>query len=82
MGTMLEFFDADRSLQRRLYVSGDSLLVDELNEIPAHFDVIDAGVRHVGGTRLPAGRCLPFGLTVTMDGRQARNRWRCWRCRR
>ena len=27
-------------------------------------------VVHLGGTRLPAGRRLPFGLTVTMDGRQ------------
>lgn len=25
---------------------------------------------HLGGTRLPAGPRLPFGLTVTMDGRQ------------
>ena len=28
------------------------------------------GKIHLGGTRLPAGRRLPFGLTVTMDGRQ------------
>ncbi len=34
------------------------------------FDSIDVGVVHLGGTRLPAGRRLPFGLTVTMDGRQ------------
>ncbi|OBG26819.1 MBL fold metallo-hydrolase [Mycobacterium alsense] len=69
MGTMLEFVDADESV-RRLYVSGDTLLVDELNEIPARFDAIDVGMLHLGGTRLPAGRRLPFGLTVTMDGRQ------------
>jgi L-ascorbate metabolism protein UlaG (beta-lactamase superfamily) len=70
MGTMLEFVDAaDRSV-RRLYVSGDTLLVEELNEIPERFESIDAGVLHLGGTRLPAGRRLPFGLTVTMDGRQ------------
>lgn len=41
-----------------------------LKEIPARFDSIDAGLLHLGGTRLPAGRRLPFGLTVTMDGRQ------------
>ncbi|OBG27110.1 MBL fold metallo-hydrolase [Mycobacterium sp. E3198] len=69
MGTMLEFVAADRSV-RRLYVSGDTLLVEELDEIPVRFDSIDAGVLHPGGTRLPAGRRLPFGLTVTMDGRQ------------
>jgi L-ascorbate metabolism protein UlaG (beta-lactamase superfamily) len=69
MGTMLECVAADRSV-RRLYVSGDTLLVEELDEIPVRFDSIDAGVVHLGGTRLPAGGRLPFGLTVTMDGRQ------------
>ncbi|OBG70105.1 MBL fold metallo-hydrolase [Mycobacterium sp. E3339] len=70
MGTMVEFAGADGSPPRRLYISGDTLLIEELNEIPARFDRIDAGVLHLGGTRLPAGPRLPFGLTVTMDGRQ------------
>jgi L-ascorbate metabolism protein UlaG (beta-lactamase superfamily) len=68
MGSMLEFTDG--SVKRRLYVSGDTLLVDELREIPVRFESIDAGVLHLGGTRLPFGRHLPFGLVVTMDGRQ------------
>jgi L-ascorbate metabolism protein UlaG (beta-lactamase superfamily) len=68
MGSMLEF-DRDGHT-RRLYISGDTLMVDELNEIPLRFAAIDAGVLHLGGTRLPAGGRLPFGLTVTMDGRQ------------
>jgi L-ascorbate metabolism protein UlaG (beta-lactamase superfamily) len=55
---------------RRIYVSGDTLLIEELNEIPRRFDPIDAGILHLGGTRLPFGRHLPFGLTVTMDGEQ------------
>jgi hypothetical protein len=33
LGTMLEFASADRSV-RRLYVFGDTLLVEELEEIP------------------------------------------------
>ena len=70
MGTMLEFTSDDRSSRRRVYISGDTLLVEELNEIPARFDSIDVGLLHLGGTRLPAGGSLPFGLTVTMDGRQ------------
>jgi L-ascorbate metabolism protein UlaG (beta-lactamase superfamily) len=70
MGTMLEFASADRSARRRIYISGDTLLVEELKEIPIRFQTIDAGVLHLGGTRLPAGPRLPFGLTVTMDGRQ------------
>jgi L-ascorbate metabolism protein UlaG (beta-lactamase superfamily) len=68
MGSMIDF--SDGSARRRLYVSGDTLLVDELREIPVRFEAIDVGVLHLGGTRLPFGRHLPFGLTVTMDGRQ------------
>jgi L-ascorbate metabolism protein UlaG (beta-lactamase superfamily) len=70
MGTMVEFSTGDAGPRRRLYISGDTLLIEELNEIPARFDSIDVGVLHLGGTRLPAGPSLPFGLTVTMDGRQ------------
>jgi L-ascorbate metabolism protein UlaG (beta-lactamase superfamily) len=69
MGSMLEFSSPD-GRTRRLYVSGDTLLVDELKEIPVRFDAIDVGVLHLGGTRLPAGPRLPFGLTVTMDATQ------------
>ena len=68
MGSMIEFSDGATST--RLYVSGDTLYVDELREIPVRFESIDAGVLHLGGTRLPFGRHLPFGLTVTMDGQQ------------
>ncbi len=46
------------------------LLIDELADIPKRFGNIDAGIVYLGGTRLPAGRRLPFGLTVTMDGHQ------------
>jgi L-ascorbate metabolism protein UlaG (beta-lactamase superfamily) len=70
MGSMLEFGTTDNPLQRRLYVSGDTLLIDELGEIPLRFSAIEAGIVHLGGTRLPAGARLPFGLTVTMDGVQ------------
>jgi L-ascorbate metabolism protein UlaG (beta-lactamase superfamily) len=70
MGSMLEFVGLDDGSRCRLYISGDTLLVPELNEIPIRFSSIDAGVLHLGGTRLPAGSKLPFGLTVTMDGQQ------------
>ncbi|OMC31835.1 MBL fold metallo-hydrolase [Mycobacterium sp. GA-1841] len=67
MGSMIEFTDG--AATRRLYISGDTLFVDELREIPVRFSSIDLGVLHLGGTRLPAGPKLP-GLTVTMDARQ------------
>ena len=70
MGSMLEFGTVDSPDTRRLYISGDTLLIDELGEIPVRFDAIDAGILHLGGTRLPAGPRLPFGLTVTMDAEQ------------
>ena len=70
MGTMLEIGPVAGNVERRLYISGDTLLIDELAHIPTRFDTIDAGVLHLGGTRLPAGARLPFGLTVTMDGHQ------------
>jgi L-ascorbate metabolism protein UlaG (beta-lactamase superfamily) len=70
MGSMLEFATTDSSVRRRLYISGDTLLIEELSEIPLRFDAIEAGILHLGGTRLPAGARLPFGLTVTMDGVQ------------
>lgn len=70
MGSMLEFGSIHAAESRRIYVSGDTLLIDELGEIPVRFDAIDVGILHLGGTRLPAGSRLPFGLTVTMDAQQ------------
>ncbi|MGA5462839.1 MBL fold metallo-hydrolase [Mycobacterium sp. NPDC050041] len=69
MGSMLEF-SRTGDATRRLYISGDTLLVEELHEIPRRYPAIDAGLLHLGGTRLPFGRHLPIGLTVTMDGAQ------------
>ncbi|MGV0835707.1 MBL fold metallo-hydrolase [Mycolicibacterium thermoresistibile] len=69
MGSMIEVSGVDDEV-RRLYISGDTLVVEELDEIPRRFGAVDAGVVHLGGTRLPFGRHLPIGLTVTMDGRQ------------
>jgi hypothetical protein len=70
IGTALEFVTADRSVRRRLYVSGDTLLVKEPKEIPMRFDSVHAGVQHSGGATLPTWRRLPLGLTVTVNGRQ------------
>ncbi|MGS0686330.1 MBL fold metallo-hydrolase [Nakamurella sp. GG22] len=64
MGTMLELGTVAEPAQQRVYISGDTLLVDELNEIPVRFPDIDTGVLHLGGTTLPGG------LMVTMDAQQ------------
>jgi L-ascorbate metabolism protein UlaG (beta-lactamase superfamily) len=64
MGTMLEFFHGNGPVRLRVYISGDTLLVEELREIPQRYPDIDAAVLHLGGTRLPGG------LMVTMDASQ------------
>jgi L-ascorbate metabolism protein UlaG (beta-lactamase superfamily) len=63
MGTMLEFRHGAGPVQLRVYISGDTLLIEELRQIPDRYPEIDAAVLHLGGTRLPGG------LTVTMDAK-------------
>jgi L-ascorbate metabolism protein UlaG (beta-lactamase superfamily) len=62
MGSMLEFIQADQVLVR-LYISGDTLVFDELKEIRRRYAYLDQAVLHLGGTRA-------LGILVTMDGRQ------------
>jgi L-ascorbate metabolism protein UlaG (beta-lactamase superfamily) len=64
MGTMLEFAHASGPVQLRVYISGDTLLIEELRQIPDRYPHIDAAVLHLGGTTLPGG------LMVTMDATQ------------
>ena len=61
MGSLLEF-STPGAAPFTLYVTGDTLLVEEVREIPRRFPWIDAAVVHLGGTTLPGG------LVVTMDG--------------
>lgn len=62
MGTLLDLEAGEHRL--RLYVSGDTVMVEELREIPKRYGDIDVAVLHLGGTTLPGG------LVVTMDGLQ------------
>ena len=54
----------------RIYISGDTLMVDELKEIPKRLkdEKIDLMLVHLGGTTIP-GPSLPM-LMVTMDAKQ------------
>jgi L-ascorbate metabolism protein UlaG (beta-lactamase superfamily) len=64
MGSVLDWRPVDGNAPTmRLYVSGDTLLRDELREIPRRFPEIDLALLHLGGTRL-------FGVLLTMDARQ------------
>lgn len=54
----------------RVYISGDTLMVDELKEIPERYkdQNIDLMLVHLGGTTIPGPR-VPL-LMVTMDAKQ------------
>ncbi len=64
MGSLLELAAADGTPMCRVYITGDTLRVPELDEIPRRHPDIDTCVLHLGGTKLPGG------LMVTMDGEQ------------
>ena len=63
MGSMLDFQDTDGGRLLRMYITGDTLIHDELNEIPNRFPDVDLMVMHLGGTRV-------MGILVTMDDEQ------------
>jgi L-ascorbate metabolism protein UlaG (beta-lactamase superfamily) len=62
MGSVLDFETEGRRLVR-IYISGDTLVHDDLKEIPKRFPEIDLGLFHLGGTRI-------MGIMLTMDGEQ------------
>ncbi|MFI9150491.1 MBL fold metallo-hydrolase [Streptomyces sp. NPDC053367] len=64
MGSLLEFGPVGGPVGLRLYISGDTLVHDGLDEIARRFPAADLAVLHLGGTRLPGG------FVVTMDGAQ------------
>ncbi|KAL2871207.1 MBL fold metallo-hydrolase [Aspergillus lucknowensis] len=58
----------------RIYISGDTLLVGDLKEIPRRYaeqnQKIDLMLVHLGGTTVPSPSLAPFTLMVTMDATQ------------
>jgi L-ascorbate metabolism protein UlaG (beta-lactamase superfamily) len=64
MGSLLEYRPRSGETALRLYITGDTLLVDDLREIPRRYPGLDVAVLHLGGTTLPGG------LVVTLDGRE------------
>jgi L-ascorbate metabolism protein UlaG (beta-lactamase superfamily) len=61
MGSLLEFENARGEAAFRMYITGDTVVIDELKEIPRRFPDIDLALLHLGGTMF-------FGLLmVTMD---------------
>lgn len=63
MGSLLEFQSAAGDLWLRLYISGDTLVHEQLRDIRVRYPEIDLALLHLGGTRV-------FGILLTMDGKQ------------
>lgn len=63
MGSILEFQMPSGNTSFRLYVSGDTLVFEDIKEIPKRYPDIDLGLIHLGGTKA-------FGVLLTMDGKQ------------
>lgn len=56
----------------RIYISGDTLMVDDLKEIPKRYpdQPIDLMLVHLGGTTVPSTKMGPLSVMVTMDAKQ------------
>ncbi|WP_306052986.1 MBL fold metallo-hydrolase [Natronococcus wangiae] len=67
MGSVLGFRPTDAGPEAppllRLYVSGDTLVYDALEEIPERYPDVDLALLHLGGTRI-------LGVLLTMDAAQ------------
>ncbi|HEV7858825.1 MAG TPA: MBL fold metallo-hydrolase [Pyrinomonadaceae bacterium] len=63
MGSMLEFTSSAERTALRLYITGDTLVHDDLHEIPRRYPEIDLALFHLGGTRI-------MGILLTMDAEQ------------
>ncbi|MCA1992445.1 MAG: MBL fold metallo-hydrolase [Coleofasciculus sp. S288] len=63
MGSMLEFQPTPEKTVFRLYITGDTLVYEDLKEIPKRYPDIDLALLHLGGTKV-------FGILLTMDAKQ------------
>jgi L-ascorbate metabolism protein UlaG (beta-lactamase superfamily) len=62
MGSLWEFQSSEKN-RFRIYITGDTLVINDLKEIPRRYPEIDLMLLHLGGTRV-------LGVMVTMDGTQ------------
>jgi L-ascorbate metabolism protein UlaG (beta-lactamase superfamily) len=62
MGSILDFQSPNNKLSR-LYITGDTLVYNQIKEIAKRFNDVDIALLHLGGTRI-------LGILVTMDAKQ------------
>jgi L-ascorbate metabolism protein UlaG (beta-lactamase superfamily) len=64
MGSVLDFGPSGSPTPTyRMYITGDTLVYDDLKQIPKRYPDIDLALLHLGGTRV-------MGILVTMDAKQ------------
>ena len=63
MGSILDFKTDGGRRTLRIYISGDTLVYEDLQQIPQRFPDVDLGLFHLGGTRI-------MGVMLTMDDEQ------------
>lgn len=63
MGSLLELMLPDGLVRFHLYITGDTLVIEDLEELPRRYPDVDLALLHLGGTRV-------LGIMVTMDGAQ------------
>ena len=63
MGAMLDFAAEGHHARYRMYISGDTLVFDDIALIPHRYPGIDLALLHLGGTRILKA------VKVTMDGK-------------
>ncbi|MBW3640005.1 MAG: MBL fold metallo-hydrolase [Actinobacteria bacterium] len=68
MGSVLSYAPTGDDVPLEVYLTGDTLMHDDLREVPQRHPHLDVGLWHLGGTRIPGA--FGLGLLVTMDGRQ------------
>jgi L-ascorbate metabolism protein UlaG (beta-lactamase superfamily) len=62
MGSVLDF-RSNQGDSYRMYITGDTLVYEDIRTIPERFSGVDLALLHLGGTRV-------FGILVTMDADQ------------
>jgi L-ascorbate metabolism protein UlaG (beta-lactamase superfamily) len=62
MGSLLEFQSQNKS-RFQLYITGDTLIYEDIKDIPKRYPNIDLALLHLGGTQV-------FGIWLTMNAKQ------------
>jgi L-ascorbate metabolism protein UlaG (beta-lactamase superfamily) len=66
MGSILDFQNINRSDLLRIYITGDTMIFNDIKDISKRFPNVDIALLHLGGTTI-------MGIMVTMDAKQGIN---------